>query len=208
MTTRGAFKAMITWEAKIAGNTESISQLNGIISEAIVFIGQSHPELLLIETIQYDIASENPTPFEPALAVDRVELGGGGLSENVTIPEEGKVVGPAPIEDWHKAYMVEGNAATSNATPKGLSVRLIGGGSVDIGVDFFEVTWKKVPLLEDDNHVIPDAWIPYLKQECLARIAMNRAKPEADNAKGYKVAGDNALKAHMQDSAQSTAQTN
>lgn len=207
--TRLQLKQAVTWEGKLDGNTAVIAQLDSIISDAIVFVGQSHVELLLIEPIQYDLASENPTPIEQALAVDRVELfGAEGVTEDCTIPEEGNVVGPAPLPGWPKCYSVEGNAASGSGVPKGLSVRLSGGGSLDIGVDFFTVFWKKIPTITDDTHVVPDAWVPFLKREILARLGLNRSKDEGENAKGYTVGATNALQTQTNNTNQSTTQTN
>lgn len=207
--TRLQLKDAIRIEGKLDGNTSIISELNNIISEQIVLIGQTHPELLLISSIEYDLASENPTPYEQALGVDRVELfGADGISEACSIPEEGNIVGPAPLPGWPKCYHVEGNAAVGSATAKGLSVRLNGGGSLDIGVDFFTVHWKMIPTITADDHIVPDSWVPYLKKECLARLGLYRSKDEGENAKGYSVGAGTALQAEVQNDAQTNSSTN
>lgn len=207
--TRLELKDALQWEGRIDGNTEALSQLNGIISEAIVFIGQSHPELLLMESVDYDLDTDNPTDFVPALGIDRVELfGGNAVVEPCTIPEEGKVVGPAPIPGWPKAYCVEGNASESSSTPKGLSVRLIGGESLDVGVDGFTVWYKKIPLITDDTHLVPDPWIPYLKKECLSRLNVFRVKNDIEGSKAYLAGATQALQAEIATDTQSTAATN
>lgn len=207
--TRLQLKEAVTWEGRLTGDDVAIAELNEIISDAIVFIGQSHPELLLVESTTHDISTANPTPYVQALAVDRVELQGvAGLTESATIPEEGKVVGPAPLPGWPKCYNVEGNAANSSVDAKGLRVRLSGGGSLDVGVDTFTVWWKKIPTLTNDTHIVPDAWVPYLKKEILARLALFKAKGDLEVAKGYTLGAGQALQAHTQDAAQSTASSN
>lgn len=184
--TRLQLKEALAWEGKIQNDVDALAQLDSIILDAAIFIGQTHPELLLINEVVYDIASENPTPFVAALGIDKVELRGAtGLTEPATIPNENGVVGPAPLPGWPKCYSIQGNANTSNANPKGLSITLMGGDSLDIGVDEFVVYYKQVPQLTSDTDIIPDSWIVALKKECLARLALRRAKSELDASKGY-----------------------
>lgn len=186
--TRAEFLTEIAWEGKIKGDTETLARIPSLIQDAMIFIGQTHPELLLMESITYDINTENPTDYVQALGVNKVELYlpaiSGGFDEPITLPEESKIVGPAPVPGWPKAYMIRGNAATSSVTPKGISVELIGGGSIDPGVDAFIVTWKMIPTLTDDTHVVPDAWLNILKKEVLARLAIKRNEMEAGKAYG------------------------
>lgn len=206
--TRLELKQDLTWEGKIAGNTETISRLNGIISEAIIYLGQTHPELLIITPVAYPLDTLTETDFVPALGIERVELLGTAEGEEaVTIPEESKVVGPAPKSTWPKCYSISGSAAVSGQAIKGLKVSLSPPVLAGFG-DQFIVWYKNIPQLLDDTHVVPDAWIPYLKQECLARIAKQRAKDEQENAKGYTVSGDQRLKAHVGTDTKSTSATN
>lgn len=206
--TLGELKDSVKWEGKIQNDTEALAELNNIVNDAIIFIGSTHPELLLIESpITYDADTDNPTNYVNALSVQRVVFNPTNGDEPFELPEQSQVVGPAIRPNYPKCYYIEGNASTANASPKGLRVVLDPPLS-DSDNESFNVWWKKVPALTADNDLIPNTWIPYLKRELLNRLSIQRAKTESEVAKIHEAAAARALQATVSNTSESTAPTN
>lgn len=199
-------KDAVVWEGKIQNNTEALAQLNNLIEDVLIFIGQTHPELLLADPVTYDAETDNPTPYVACLGIESVEMQAGDL-EAYELPHQDQVVGPPPFPNWPKCYTIEGNAATSAADPKGLRIRLIPS-LTNPNSELLIVTYKKVPTLSANSDIVPAAWIPYLKKEILARLALQRAKAELDVAKAHKADATQAVQAHMSTESGSVAASN
>jgi hypothetical protein len=204
--TLAEFKTAIEWEGKIQNNTEAIAQLGSIIDDAIIFLAQTHPELLVTSSDEYDLETDNPTVYTEALGVDKVQIQTGD-GEPYDIPNEDQVVGPAPFPSWPKYYCIEGNANNSAASPKGIRVNLKPGLS-DPNGEIFIVTWKKIPTLISGADLVPAAWIPFLKKEVLSRLTLQRSKAELDIVKAHKGDATQAIQAHMSTDSESVAASN
>lgn len=206
--TRVELKDAIAWEGKLLNNTEALAELDTIIQDAMIFIGQTHPELLLITKEDFDINDSEATPYTDALGVERVEIcTDAALEEFHELPEESQVVGPSPLGPGKpKCYHIEGNASTSAASPKG--IRVVLSPALDPGGEIFTIWWKKVPTLTTDSHIVPSAWIPFLKKEVIARVTTQRAKGELDVAKIQMASAAQAVQVEVSSNSASVAASN
>lgn len=197
----------VTYEAKLSNDTEAIAELPNQVADIILVLAQSHPELFVKASESALLFSDNPTPYTDALGVLRVTITDPDTGEEIDIPYEDQIVGPPPRPTWPKSYAIDGNANDSAADPKGIRVNLQPAYNINDTLAF-TVYWKKTPVISDPTHIVPAAWIPYIKKELLARIAIHRAKGEGDNAKAYMAGSQQALQVEISSNTETSSPTN